>query len=366
MLILPFALVFLEPWLPTLAEARSTPAAELPAPFFQPPFSAEPGWYPNEGTLLIIITGGFFLFLITVALSHREPVTITTYNPTACLSAWASYITDDFNDVSRWQRNWLDIASWKIERADDWRERIAPFMITTQFPSYSATTFWKPAPTPKQCDGVERVVWASESTATTFFDDFYLVGDNATGLPAEITNPWLRPAQRFPVCDIHSEDCESQWALFQGLFSNWTNKIGNINPFIEVTNPTCLFHSEMMCFPESLLQEQFNISSWMVIRGYQSARGFLSNCPQFEDICKRGTDLYKGVARLFSEWNGCSVQAGRFALLYFKQPNNVTRDICANDGWGEDVKIQGSNSTDPVTNIAVVESVVFERGSQAG
>lgn len=25
--------------------------------------------------------------------------------------AWAVYITDDFNDVSRWQRNWHEMAS---------------------------------------------------------------------------------------------------------------------------------------------------------------------------------------------------------------------------------------------------------------
>jgi hypothetical protein len=339
-------------------------AQESPAPLFALPMGVEDDWYPAEGTSATSMN--LHIYLISAAQFHREPTTITEYNPTACISAWASYVTDDFKDITRWQKNWLEIFSWKVARSDDWQEQIEPFMVTDRSATYSTTTYWSPAPTPKQCDGADRVVWASESTATEMFPTSIIAGDNATGLPAEIDDPYLHKPQRFPICEIRPEDCEAQWSLFQSLFSNWTAKIGDVNPFIGETNPTCMWRSSM-CYPDSLLEKQLDINSWMILRGYQSARGFLSHCPQFEPTCKKGIDIYEGVVDLSNSWRGCDVKAGRFALLYFRGMNNTARDLCANDGWGEDVKTSYRNSTDSITNTAVVQSVVFQRhGTEPG
>jgi hypothetical protein len=57
-------------------------------------------------------------------------------------------------------------------------------------------------------------------------------------------------------------------------------------------------------------------------------------------------------------YRDCSVEANGFVLIYFPTTSNVSRDFCANDGWGEDIHEAAPNRT--VTKTATLDQIIFE------
>lgn len=314
---------------------------------------------------------------------------ITSYDPDACRSQWGSYISADFERVSSWERNWHAIYTWRSLRGDVYDSALN--QATSYETRISTITNWKPAPTPQQCDGVPRFTSHGEIETKLLIPRSYFAGDNTTGTPAELPNPWswsvfVEDMPLYPSCEIHPEDCPRQFDLFQEDFATWTKLLSDINPHPSDTNPTCIDPMrgkevpglEKSCYTEDMLKEKVDINAWIALRQYQKTRGFLGDCQtqQFKEMCVREPQLWMNatydrpkkangsyawprIDKRIASQDSCRVTANRFALIYFRPKQTSSRDLCANSGWGNDMATAGDNLT--VTKTATLDQIVFQR-----
>jgi hypothetical protein len=275
--------------------------------------------------------------------------------------------------------------------------------------TYSSETIPKtvPAPTPVLC-GVSRFMSVGETTSNYFLTTHskQVLWDvpRPTGLPNwdvspdHLAGPTGFPEESLPrpSCGIRSADCPEQWRLFRDYFANWTTTIDQIDRYVWAKNLVC--EGGDGCPPPTnhLDRIRIDFDLFLAWRGYGDLdsqtqtfleHSFLDGCsPILQNQClaRSGFSQVENlmynvsmstevpdpqsihtllpITSIAEIDRGCFVEANQFVLIYFPTMSNVSRDVCANDGWGEHVPEVAFNQT--VTKTATLDKIVFESRAQ--
>jgi hypothetical protein len=299
----------------------------------------------------------------------------TKYDPDACRGQWIAYIQTDFEDISTWVRDRLS----SFRQAEG---SISYGTATKTYTELTTITSWTTISKPTRCDGNPRVVVNSageniSAVSKTELQDIIFNPNTSSSRVARFRDQaYDLPLPPFPACEITPLDCQTQWNLLQSAFSNWSTTFAEVFMDPLMLFPTCqetISHLDLPpekdgCFGEEFANRTLDINAWMGLREYSSRRGFLSGCPQFEDMCLQGVGRY-----MYDRWwwpkrvypddpAKCVVQGDRFALIHFRPPRVMARDLCGNEGWGANIPLETNiSATDMVTKTATLDSVVFPR-----
>jgi hypothetical protein len=277
-----------------------------------------------------------------------------------------------------------------------------------------------PASTPELC-GIKRYMSIGETTSD---DLRYIHSTQISWdipRPTELPNwdisrdhrpagPIGFPSEPFsrPACEIHRQDCPKQWELFREYFRDWTITLDQIDAEAWASNFLCSNvlnggNGGLACAVDRpyMNTTRINFDLFLAWRGAIAytdipertfpEQTFLNGCsPAIQNQCLVG-DGFAQVQKLMLGYGigedvnvtasnkvaqaihtsipantsegsspGCSVETDQFVLIYFPTISNASRDICANDGWGENVPEVALNHNHTVTKTATLDQIVFE------
>jgi len=195
---------------------------------------------------------------------------------------------------------------------------------------------------PTQCDGSPRVSFATGNLPSQPRPSFTLRGFGLRAasvenrdLPPRTASPLfestLSPSSS-PSCTIQKQQCPSQWERFKSSFKNHSLTVGG--PPLDILDA-------------------------LVTLGYFPDTGFFSRCPETQlqvlnkciatspaiqklleptwPIERKGEDVTQALQNLRSQL-GCDFlpqMVNVYALMPPRKEHGVTRDLCANDKYGE-------------------------------
>jgi hypothetical protein len=220
-----------------------------------------------------------------------------------------------------------------------------------------------PGPPYVKCDGVPRVSGSTTEILDVYVDGEYIIDTFVLSNTSSIVHR-RKFSEPLPTCTIHRTDCARQWNELTSAFTTWTPT------FSQVCSPSGLPLNNTLCSKlllpfkwnkeyiefnnslniESLFDELFSGDmSWGVPeRLWDKVFG---GCPQAQVISmsqciyntymSRRTDLldvanFIKTAEMMKAKGNCQLKGGQFIVFFFPPKNAPSsRDICANDGWGE-------------------------------
>jgi hypothetical protein len=245
------------------------------------------------------------------------------YDADSCRNSWESYVQSDIQTISEYS----SIAAYA--RLHSTSTVLGP--LTTSSIINVAT-----GPTWQECDGKPRrkfleqvyttIIQPNMSTSTLY---------NIQPAPSEPPESMTR-IPPYPSCSIAPQDCQQQWNSFKDSFNTFkTVDSSNISRGIDY---------------------------WVAERYVSRPVGLFSGCSQPTELCFLGVNNTSGFVdleqRVFEE-RGCDIQVGRFVLIYFPPQSIVSRDLCANDGWGTASTLDTASYESPVK--ATLKQISFRK-----
>jgi hypothetical protein len=225
---------------------------------------------------------------------------------------------------------------------------------------------------PTQCDGVPRVTVTSESITTTVISEsnsyFYSVRSDMPPTPSfpgpRMFDTFVQEPGPLPHCSIPKEDCPHQWREFKSFLKTYKPEFGNLewawsfykdklDGIFKMWNRT----SEGESYTGSIFLDSMVHNSHD--QGHNSGI-FFENCDEAQNDFKLDCLAYSRNRNL-TEWLpknyttlhsqelddalkeavGCTLFTDQAILHYFPPEefkNSTSRDICANDGWGQSLR----------------------------
>jgi hypothetical protein len=276
----------------------------------------------------------------------------TFYDPGTCRSSWISYVQADLSAISSWKRQ-LDSISSQVSQP--------PTKIITITHTSIQTIV---VPQTSECDGTPRVSSVSEATR------IWVDTKSRTDLLDSPNGPvdmWFGPDYpEYPSCTIKPEDCQKQWNLFKHFFANWTAPSDTLVDVGYNDPDMCSMHP-LFC-PSQL---KFNMDSWVGFRYAELQRGFFDQCPEPVMACEANQGNL-GIPRSMEFTANeppvvtprCAMNIGRFVLIFFPPPvSNVSRDLCANNGFGDISAPPATNVTEGLLVTATMKHITFHSRS---
>jgi hypothetical protein len=305
-------------------------------------------------------------------------------------------LSSDLTDACRlaYQSSFDALASYKVRnnvlsalQSDYYDVKVTP--VSFERPVISTRTSPALVPLPTHCDGYPRAYiksWeAIPETTLTTWEQYYTLRPNVfvpfTPYPTFLHNDAslgvLVGAER-PTCTIQPVDCPLQWERFRTFLHTWTPDLGELNEAYRFYKPR--FEKEMAWLygNYSFFNASISGSTYLdnLIRGSASSEEeitqFFGGCLEahkatqrlcyakakhFKDEISPLEELSEAELRkLMIESVGCTLRVQHGILHYFPPENRTSRDICANNRWGNSI-ISSEVASSLVT--AVVTAITF-------
>ena len=233
-----------------------------------------------------------------------------------------------------------------------------------------------------ECDSRTRVSYASHILVTTITTVetscphvFFSVKQNSTLKARFFPNVTRIPKDPWPECSIPESECQTAWNLFsqhfEGKRSNLTKNWEFLHPGASNTVPQDGTAVNMTAAGVS-----FDIERFLRWFNYVPNSGFLNGCPDaqvpFIQNCFHKPDYYRGnnyddiLSSLswphdenfhslnssqkleeFGKLLACDIWIDSFMLILppIPEPYTRSRDLCANDCWGDFTNFTVANQT---------------------
>jgi hypothetical protein len=270
-------------------------------------------------------------------------------------------------------------------------------------PTVSTITSTQYAMLPTQCDGQARITAVAKHTEvkTTMVsgDDYItLLSRQSVSLPFTAFNtgfnlPVFQPVPRLE-CQIPPTECSTQWDLFLKFVRSTRPDVGDFNGLYKMFKPVfdsyppfdrVFFMKDGYMWPGLALAQSGLLTGSPFLdevmhRAHRFGLGmktFFGGCPQAQKMaiqdCQNGLEKTgkKFSAQLADlsveeatdrviENIGCSLQAAHAMVIHFadEQALGTKRDICANNGWGED-SASSITTTEGPLKTAIMSAITF-------
>lgn len=202
-------------------------------------------------------------------------------------------------------------------------------------------------PAPTECDGNPRVQWLGETleynTTITEREEMLFNWEK----PSNKTNYYQEENRRaygsntekygatpnMPNCKIRPDDCEKQWSSLLEILNKWDATFWNSTTLNATT-----------------LMKELKFSQYPKVK--VDYLPFFGNCPQPQtDLCieplQLSTPTSNGTANetssipfesvsimRYKEAYQCRVDIDQFVIIHWPLPSVISRDLCANHGYG--------------------------------
>lgn len=324
-----------------------------------------------------------------------------SYDPDACRVLWVSHVEEDIQKMFKWVSIWDEVNAWTRGPGKNASKELREVQVIQTIPQIIPRTI--PAPTPVLC-GVSRVISIGETTSDYLFTTIITEATWDVPRPTSLPN-WdidtrnleviALPAESLPrpACHIRNDDCPNQWRLFRDHFSNWTTTLDHINPHVPFTGTPCEGGEGCAALNDHLDTVRIDFDLFLAWRGSNAYKdhddrvvfehSFLEGCsPVLQNKClaqsgasqvdalwlpmtdevfsgknSHGVNTLIPMTTILEKDRRCVVEADQFVLIYFPTNSNISRDVCADDGWGENVLVMAPNRT--ATRTATLDEIVF-------
>jgi hypothetical protein len=291
----------------------------------------------------------------------------------SCLRSWINLIDSHVTSVQSTVR-WSSIldASWTQEPCKTYTEMVS--IITSISRNSSRLS--------AECDGRMRVPYAwnrfittTKTLSTDCRDIFFRMKRNST-LTAGGHNTVIRTPQiPWPDCSIPHSECKTAWNLFSQHFEKRKQKLTAGWDFLYPEASATVAQDDRHV-NKTATRFSFDIERFLRWCNYVPHTNFLNGCPdaklpfirdcfnkppyyvgaQYDDILRslswphdKTFHSLNSSQKLeeFGKLLACDIWIDRFMLIVppISKPYMRSRDLCANDGWGDFTDLTVANQT---------------------
>jgi hypothetical protein len=239
---------------------------------------------------------------------------------------------------------------------------------------------------PTSCDKKQRATYISEDVVSEMVTTYSAVywsytGDSAlitrydldTYIPENLDDKfWNRPPYDWPECKIPETQCSEAWAAFKEAMRQYIPEAEKIfNMTLEYPDPGAA--KEMVEWRRIMKPKNGTIFGHIMIDEFISGNvnanllggcmepriSLLGVCNNYYAMSKASIDTLglapEAILTKLGDESGCEVGADQGVLLYFPpEKAHSTRDLCANDGWGDDPLVSTANGPPKSTTVTAV------------